>query len=65
MKKALKIVFGIFAILLGLVMTIFAWYFFFCEETAIICLASLYVALLISALIITIGTFSLINIKEN
>ena len=53
--KIFKIVCGIFLVLLGITMMIFAWLFFYEEETAIIQLASLYVALFISVLIITIG----------
>ena len=53
--KIFKIVGGIFLTLVGITMAIFAWLFFYKEETGIIQLASLYVALFISVLITTIG----------
>lgn len=53
--KTFNIIFGILTILLGIAMVVFAWYFFYEDEFAIIQLASLYVALFISILIIAIG----------
>lgn len=53
--KAIKIILGIGTILLSLAMMIFSWYFFFEEENAILCLASLYVCLFVSALIFSLG----------
>ena len=62
--KIFKIVSGIFLVLLGITMMIFAWLFFFEEETAIIQLASLYVALFISILIFAIGGMCIAFRKE-
>ena len=63
--KVFKLVSGIFIVLLGITMTIFAWLFFYEEETAIIQLASLYVALFISILMITIGGICITFRKDN
>ena len=63
--KIFKIVSGIFLVLLGIAMMVFAWLFFYEEETAIIRLASLYVALFISVVIAAIGGLCIAFIKEN
>ena len=60
--KTFDIIIGIFEILLGLTMIVFAWYFFFEED--IIQLASLYVALFISVLISTMGVICITSKKE-
>ena len=55
MKKVFNLILGIFVILVSLTMVVFAWYFFFEEETTIMQLASLYVALSISIIVFLIG----------
>lgn len=62
--KIAKIIFGILIVLGGVVMGVEAFYFFFQEETAIICLASLYVALLISFIVMVWG-LSIVAKKED
>lgn len=62
--KTLKIIFGIFITLLGLAMITLSWIFFFWEETEIIVLACLYLALFISAIVMAIGIFVLLHLKE-
>lgn len=60
----LKKVFAILTALLGIAMIVLAFYFFFYEEDAIVCLASLYVALFISIIITTVGIVCIFsNIK--
>ena len=63
--RTIKIISGIFLVLLGITMMIFAWLFFYEEDTAIIQLASLYVALFISVLITAIGGICIAFRKEN
>ena len=63
--KVFRIVSGISLALIGITMMIFAWYFFFEEDIAIIQLASLYIALFISVLIITIGGMCITFRKGN
>ena len=62
--KIFKMVIGIFLVLVGITMTVFSWLFFYKEETAIIQLASLYVALFISTLITAIGGICISFRKE-
>ena len=54
--KVLKIVFGIIMVIMGFAMMAATFYFFYQEETAIIQLACLYIALSISAIVSIIGT---------
>lgn len=61
--KIAKIIFGALLALGGVAMGAYAFYFFFQEDTAIICLASLYVAMLISFIVIVCG-LSIIAKKE-
>ena len=63
--KALKIIIGISVFALGLTMSVFAWYFFFEESEEILLLASLYVALFISIIVMALGITAIPFKKEN
>jgi len=61
--KIIDTILGIIVILVALAMIVFTFIFWLCEETAIIQLASFYVALSISVVILVIG-FSLLKGKR-
>ena len=62
--KVLKIITGIALTCMGLTMCIFAWLFYFNEYDEIILLASLYVALFISAIVMALGITAIPFRKE-
>lgn len=63
--KALKITVSLFLIILGITMSVFAWLFFrYEDETAIIMLASLYVAQFIAIIVMVLGLLNLVLKKE-
>lgn len=64
MTKVIDLILGIFVILVGLVMIVFSWLFYYQEETAIMQLASLYLALSISIIVCLIGVLIIIKRKE-
>lgn len=64
--KVLKIIIGIILTCMGLTMCIFAWLFYLNEYDEIILLASLYVALFISVIVMALGIAAIpFKKKEN
>ena len=53
--KIINNISGIFAIIMGVVMFVFAWIFWVLEETSIVQLASLYIAITISCFVVMLG----------
>lgn len=62
--KVLRIIIGVSVFVLGLTMGVFAWLFYFTEYDEIMLLASLYVALLISAFVMALGVIVIPFRKE-
>lgn len=64
--KVLKTITGIVVTCIGISMTTFAWLFYFNEYDEIILLASLYVALFISVIVMALGLTAIpFKKKEN
>ncbi len=61
--KALQIITGVLAFILGLLMSVFAWIFFITDDEAMVVLASLYIAQFISVLFMAFG-FGLISERK-
>lgn len=62
--KILKIIIGISLVALGLTMGVLAWYFFYEEGEEIMLLASLYVALFISVMVMALGLANILFRKD-
>ena len=63
--KVFRIIVAAFTSLLGIFMICIAYYFFFNEEDAIVCLSSLYVALFISVIVLTAGISLFFWVKKD